>query len=400
MLFIKVAPGEAITDERIKEIKEEWEDGRLSLQSVYDLFEPSPLGESPFINIKIFMHNNEAGEDEFRIASAANDTWDVNVRGIGRLSNKMGFYVKIKPGSECYGGDPNILTKLENLMNEQHKDKLSPGVVKDALGIDFKDIFGIPKENDSSSTSIIGIKWSVFPRPGRLKREKKGDKNKDKKFEGPIQINFKKDDISSSIRIYNSGKIIAVNLPIEWNNKLDEVLANLINTSDEEDELVAVNIDKMGNLLLALHNAYPDIQAPRIEYKEDDEGVKKRKFISDFKIIPQITFITVLHGEIYYNKEKIILNLNKVEEELKEDEEKLIVPLHGNKDRLIVKWEENNLKISLQIYSKNFADKKDKKAIAQIDISIKKDNNDIPISNLEPEGADVIKIKNGCSKYI
>ena len=50
----------------------------------------------------------------------------------------MGFYVKIKPGSECYGGDPNILTKLENLMNEQHKDKLSPGVVKDALGIDFK----------------------------------------------------------------------------------------------------------------------------------------------------------------------------------------------------------------------------------------------------------------------
>lgn len=377
-----------ITSADINRIRLEWKNGILSLKSVDDLFKK-------FINtrrqpiIQIVKHNNSLGENEFYIISGSRDSSYVNtnIRGTTGFSSKMGFKVLIRPGSECDGRDPEILTKLEKLMGIH--DRINAARIWDE-GINPEDIFGNPELTPEASTCAIGIPYSSIPRPGRSQKDKK---KANTKFEGPVQINFKKDDKSSSIRIYNSGKMVAVNLPINWDNKLDLVLAEFINSGN------VLNKARWRELLIILNQDNRDIQK---------EG--------NFRIIPEITFISVLHGEIYYNdKKNIILNLdnvakffrnipNKVEmdeknEIIRTNSELLVNTLDADRNfkknlgRISIKFIKGTLNIALQIYAKNFTEKNGNKAIAQIDIST------VVKSNFDQDDTDTLQYIKSINPY-
>ena len=349
--------------------KNQWESSSFSYTSVKSLFTDDLVRR----NINIVRH-----DEDFYIESTSRDEDDVDELGILRMTGKIGLRVKIKKPSCGELGDEQILEKLKNtgqeiIDPEEFKNQLYVPGGTNNMG-DY--IFGYPDLEDNAKLCFTNIPWSLKPKAGQRKKKGKNKIGQENKFEGPVQINFKEGKQSSSVRVYNSGKIVAVNLPVSW-NWLTDTLTEVMNQGN------VLNIDKWSNLLRVIRG-----------YDNNIYNVEEN---SNFYIIDKLTHVTGVHGEIYYGGSHSVLNLENAQNTIENLDLGDIVLKSSvilNFSRLIVKLEKDFFKITIQLYTKNYSEKTDDKAIAQIDIALTKEGyqgND-PKANLNPDAGIISEI--------
>ncbi len=357
--------------------QKQWEESRFSYNSVYNIFKP--IEELDWANVSRNI-NIVRQEDNFYIKSTSRDRDNVGELSITKehLSGKLGLTVKIRSPKCGELGDINILEKLKREL-PNNGDYIDPEIFKTQLSVpeatsDLGDyIFGFVELDESlSDLCFTNILWSEKPKPGATSMFVK-ESTSSSRFEGPIQINFKEGKQSASVRIYNTGKIVAVNLPITW-NWLNNDLTEIINSEN------VLNVDKWQSLLrnLKIYNN---------EIKESDK----------FYLIDELSFVKSLHGEIYYEGPHSILNLKDAKniiDNLEFSNIELKNPSVLKNNRLIVNLKKNFVEITIQFYEKNYSVKNDNKAIAQLDISFVKGQYFQNKARLQPNGPEMTEIKN------